>query len=85
LITPDSGTSLITAPSWAIETISKTLPYMEGCENDLNFGELTFVIDDKHYNVPSNHYMERYVNVYEKGDSVCMTSITKLDIFQEGQ
>lgn len=29
--------------------------------------------------------MEKYVNVYEKGDSVCMTSISPLDIQQKGQ
>ncbi len=81
LVTPDSGTSLLTSPSWAIDTITKALPYEEGCLDDLNFGTLTFVINGIDYDVPSHHFMERYYNVYEDGDSVCMTSITTLDIF----
>lgn len=34
LVTPDSGTSLITTPSWAIEIISSALPYVENCSDD---------------------------------------------------
>lgn len=85
MITPDSGTSLITAPGWAIDTITSNLPYIEGCDNDFDFGELTFVIDGVDYPIPSHHFMERYYNVYESGDSVCTTSITQLDILQDGQ
>lgn len=29
--------------------------------------------------------MEKYVNLYEDGDSICMTSISPLDIMQSGQ
>jgi hypothetical protein len=29
--------------------------------------------------------MDIYQNVYEPGDSICMTSITNLDILQAGQ
>jgi hypothetical protein len=61
------------------------LPYEEGCPNDLDFGDLSFVIDGKDYPIPSHHFMERYYNVYKSGDSVCMTSITQLDIKQDGQ
>lgn len=85
LITPDSGTSLITAPSWAIGTINDLLPYTENCPDDMGFGNLTFVINGIDYNIPSHHFMERYYNVYEDGDSVCTTSISELDILQDGQ
>jgi hypothetical protein len=81
-VTPDSGTSLITTPSWALETLSKSLPYEEGCKSNVDYGMLTFVINGVDYDLPSSHYMARYYNVYEQGDSVCMTSITKLDIYQ---
>ena len=84
MVTPDSGTSLITVPSWALDTITNTLPYSEGCPNDLDFGNLTFVIDGVNYDIPSNHFMELYYNVYTMGDSICTTSITSLDIMQEG-
>lgn len=29
--------------------------------------------------------MDVYTNVYERGDRICMTSISSLDIFQKGQ
>ena len=46
----------------------------------MGFGNLTFIIDGVEYDIPSHHFMERYYNVYETGDSVCTTSITELDI-----
>ena len=48
------------------------------------FGNLTFVIDGHDYDVPSHHFMDLYHDVYMPGDSVCMTSISALDIEQEG-
>eukprot|EP00350_Pseudokeronopsis_sp_OXSARD2_P010015 CAMPEP_0170551034 /NCGR_PEP_ID=MMETSP0211-20121228/9050_1 /TAXON_ID=311385 /ORGANISM="Pseudokeronopsis sp., Strain OXSARD2" /LENGTH=170 /DNA_ID=CAMNT_0010857933 /DNA_START=672 /DNA_END=1184 /DNA_ORIENTATION=- len=85
MVTPDSGTTLLTAPSWAIEAIKNALPYEEDCKSDTQFANLTFVIDGVDYDLPSHHFMERYTNVFEEGDSICMTSITDLDILQEGQ
>ena len=80
MVTPDSGTSLITAPTWAMNAIRSNLPFVENCINDTSFGNLTFVIDGINYDLPSHHFMERYMNVFEDGDSVCMTSISELDI-----
>lgn len=65
MMTPDSGTSLLTAPGWALERMKKFLPKEEGCHDDLHFGNITYVIDGIDYDVPSNHFMERYVNVYK--------------------
>ena len=80
MITPDSGTSLITVPSWAMKKIESALPPMPNCENKYGFGTLTFVIDGVDYNIPSHHFMEKYINVNKIGDHVCMTSIQALDI-----
>mmetsp|Transcript_13067 Transcript_13067/g.9468 ORF Transcript_13067/g.9468 Transcript_13067/m.9468 type:complete len:82 (+) Transcript_13067:903-1148(+) len=80
MVTPDSGTSLLTAPSWAMDVIKASLPFEEGCLNDTGFANLTFVIDGVEYDLPSHHFMERYTNVFEEGDSICMTSISELDI-----
>jgi Eukaryotic aspartyl protease len=85
LITPDSGTSLITTPSWAYEYLSGLLPQVEGCQSQYVFGTLTFVINGKDYDIPSHHFMELYTDVYQPGDKVCMTSISSLDIMQDGQ
>ena len=84
-MTPDSGTSLITFPSWAIDTAFEQLPYEEDCKDDMHFGDLIFVIDDIEYAVPSHHFMERYYNVSEDQKELCMTSISELDILQTGQ
>lgn len=80
LITPDSGTSLLTVPSWAFGKINEALPYDEGCESKFDFGHLTYVIDDVEYSLPSHHFMERYTNVFEEGDAVCSNTIATLDI-----
>ena len=84
MITPDSGTSMMTVPSWAYDKISKTLPYKEGCDSKLVFGTLSFVINGIDYDLPSHHFMERYYNVFEQGDSVCMSTLVTLDIEQNG-
>lgn len=80
MITPDSGTSLITTPSWALPLIEAVLPQKEGCIDPNTFGTLSLVIDGIDYTVPSSHFMETNANVYSPGDSVCMTSITAMDI-----
>ena len=85
MITPDSGTSLITTPGWANEFLQSILPQVENCQSKYVFGTLTFVINGVDYDIPSHHFMEQYNDVYEPGDVVCMTSITDLDIMQEGQ
>ncbi len=85
MMTPDSGTSLLTTPSWALPMLEAVLPQEENCNNKHKFGSLTFVIDGIDYDVPSHHFMDFYKDVYEVGDQYCMTSISTLDIFQTGQ
>lgn len=85
MMTPDSGTSLITAPSWAYDKIMHALPQEDDCSDKFKFGTLTFVVDGIDYDIPSHHFMDVFHGVYKSNDSVCMTSITNLDIFQEGQ
>lgn len=85
MMTPDSGTSLITAPTWAYEKLMKALPQEEACDDKYKFGNLTFVVDGIDYDIPSHHFMETYGSVYGPNDAVCMTSISNLDIFQKGQ
>ena len=79
----DSGTSLLTAPSWADDIILKNIPLVENCENKFGFGTLTFVIEGVEYNLPSHHFIERYTNVFSEGDSVCMPVIARLDMPKE--
>jgi hypothetical protein len=80
MVTPDSGTTLMTYPSWATETFKSRMPYEEGCKSKNDFGTITFVINGIDYDVPSHHFMERYFDVFESGDSVCMSNFSPLDI-----
>lgn len=85
MITPDSGCSLIDVPVWAYNIIWPELPYQEGCKDHTVFGNLTFVIDGLDYDLPSHHFMKKFVDINEKEDSVCMSSIKPLNIKKEGQ
>ena len=79
-MTPDSGTSLLTAPTWAYSILDEALPYSSDCASKHDFGSLTYVIDGVEYNLPSHHYMERYTSVFEPGDGVCAHTMATLDI-----
>ena len=81
MMTPDSGTSLITAPTWAYNKILSALPQEDNCSDKYKFGTLTFVVDGVDYDIPSHHFMDVFHGVYRMNDSVCMTSITNLDIY----
>jgi hypothetical protein len=70
----------LTVPSWAYDTINDALPYEENCEDKFHFGMLTYVIDGIEYSLPSHHYMERYLNVFDDGVDICTNTIATLDI-----
>ena len=80
MITPDSGTSLLTAPSWAMSKLDDVLPTEFNCGSKFDYPPLVYVIDGVHYELPSHHYMERYRNFKEEGDSVCAHTMATLDI-----
>jgi len=42
MITPDSGTSEITFPTWALNKVKDKLPEKRDCESDKDFGTLTY-------------------------------------------
>ena len=46
----------------------------------MSFGKMTFVIDGIDYDLPSHHFIEKFYDVFEKGDSVCMSTISTLDV-----
>lgn len=60
-MTPDSGTTYMTMPSWAREIfVAATFPDDTPCGNDLSvFGDITFVINTKHYTLPAHHWVRR--------------------------
>lgn len=54
------------------------------CKDKNGFGRMTFVINGVDYDIPSHHLMERYVDVFEEGDSLCMSNLVPLDIEMDG-
>jgi cathepsin D len=85
MVTPDSGTSLLTVPSWAYAHINSILPFKYDCKAKTDFGNLTYVIDGIEYALPSHHFMEIYKNVFDDGIDICFNTIAELDILQDGQ
>lgn len=85
MMTPDSGTSLLTAPGWASKILQDVLPVIEDCAGVYEIGVLTYVIEGIDYELPSNQFMSHATDVMEPGDSICFSNISKLDILQKGQ
>jgi len=83
IVTPDSGTSFSTMPTWAMEDAEKMLPLKRDCVSDHKFGTLTYTIDGVDYDISSSHFMERFRD--EEGTYICEFTIAELDIMQEGQ
>ena len=86
LITPDSGTSMITFPSWAYKEFIAEYGGDEDCEegNEYKYGEMIFVINGVDYTIPSHHWMERETNSNIEIGGTCTTTIGMLDVNQEG-
>jgi len=59
-MTPDSGTSCLAWPSWALNKFKKAglLPVKKNCESEFDFPTMTFTINNIDYDIPSNHYMQ---------------------------
>lgn len=83
IVTPDSGTSYSTMPSWAMADAQKMLPLKDDCRSDHGFGTLTYTIDGKDYAISSEHFMERFRA--PDGGYDCEFTITTLDIRQDRQ
>ena len=83
LLTPDSGTSMITFPSWAHAEFMNEYGQVEDCEegSEYSYGDLTFVINGKEYALPSHHWMEREYNSSLEAGGSCSTTIGPLDVF----
>ena len=65
LMTPDTGTSMITFPVWAINQFESENPEYkkQDCVSDeFSFGDLTYVINGIDYPIPSHHWMKRTIN-----------------------
>jgi len=59
-ITPDSGTSCMTFPSWAYHKAMNAgyLKSRKHCNHAKDIGNITFVINGEYYTLDSRHYFE---------------------------
>ena len=88
LFTPDTGTSLITFPSWAMNQFESDHPNFKtqhSCTSELGYGNLTYVINGIDYPIPSHHWMTKEVDSKgSDGEGNCKHSIGTLDVGQTG-
>lgn len=87
LFTPDTGTSLITMPSWATDKFKQDHPewgVATACDSEFTYGDLTYVINGIEYPIPSHHWMERTINDSVAEGGTCQHRIGTLDVGQQG-
>lgn len=87
LITPDSGTSCLTMPTWARDKVKHLMPEDEPCESDTDFQTLTFEILDvdgvpRRFNLESERYIA--ISDEDKSRPTCTSVVAPLDIRQKG-
>lgn len=87
LITPDSGTSCLTMPTWARDKVKHLMPDDEPCVSDTDYQSLSFELRDingiKHkFELES----ERYIAISDEDPDAptCTSVVAPLDIRQTG-
>ena len=66
LITVDSGTSEMTMPSWALKKVIGKMPLKNNamsCQNQTQFGDLTFVVNGFEYTLPNDDWVEKMIDI----------------------
>lgn len=86
LVTPDTGTSLLTFPSWAIKEFNKKYEKdkSEACESEFDYGQITYVINGIEYPLPAHHWMEMIPSSDDNSKGKCKHTISTLDVGQDG-
>ena len=83
LITPDSGTSCITFPTWARDKVKNLMPDDEPCESDTQYKTLSFeIMDSEGVKRKFSLESERYIAISDedKSQSTCTSVVAPLDI-----
>ena len=82
LVCPDSGTSLATFPKGHFNHFQKEYGDTVDCEmgQELNFPDMTYVINGIHYDMPSHHWVRRTINDKKPKGGVCSSMIAELDV-----
>jgi len=60
MITPDSGTSLMTMPNWALKAASQHLPKNDHCHSADDFKDMAFIIGGHRYPLPAKHWVREH-------------------------
>ena len=86
MVCPDSGTSLSTFPPAHNEIFQgKYGDYVDCSEGEeLEFPDMTYVIEGKEYVVPSHHWVRRHHDKSRPKGGSCHNNISELDVGQPG-
>ena len=81
-MTPDSGTTYMTMPSWARAIfIKQTFQDIIPCKPDLAiFGTLSFVIDRLEYAIPSEYWVSRTIDNKSRAGGTCKNVFRAQDV-----
>ena len=81
-MTPDSGTTFMTMPSWALNKfVDKTFKQDFSCSDNLEqFGTLTFVINGLNYDLEPHHWMRRRTDSKNLNGGKCSNMFRAQDI-----
>ena len=86
LVCPDSGTSLATFPEGHFNHFQKDYGDKVDCEmgQELNFPDITYVINGINYDMPSHHWVRRTIDKTKPKGGTCESMIAQLDVGQPG-
>jgi len=85
LCTPDSGTTDMAMPTWAYNKfIDATYEPYTSCETEMDFGEITFVIDGILYPLRSHKWNERVIKYDDELGGICRQRFSEQNILIPG-
>ena len=86
MATPDSGTSFQTFPQAHFKEFNNQYGDKVSCREgeELEFPDLTYVINGIHYNLPSHHWVTRRIDKHDKKGGTCQSQIKPLAVNQKG-
>lgn len=82
LVCPDSGTSMATFPPGHYDKFAEKFQVNESCSEgaELEYPDLTYVIDGVEYTIPSHHWVNRSIDKSDSKGGWCSDVINELDV-----
>ena len=86
LVCPDSGTTFMTFPKAHFDQFDKKYGNSVSCDagEELNYPDLTYIIEGVHYILPSHHWIERNIQKSDPKGGKCSHTIIALGVNRKG-